>query len=171
MDDFDIYYDILSPILNKNIEQQVVYTAVRRYLRNNIIYSYISNIHIGIESKQTKINLLKPFQKLVDIENLPTYMIIEEHEFGIVYKNESGNKCFLWFEEIEKYCDGTLKIIKLQLTKKLKFDDKEEKKTDVQERKLNELVLEKIEKRLDFRNSLRRFYCLFGIRKRYIPPT
>ncbi|KAI3771165.1 hypothetical protein L6452_02324 [Arctium lappa] len=57
-------------------------------------------------------------QTLFNLESYPLFTIIED-PFGVVYKNNSSEKCFLRFDEVGYYSDGTLKVIKLQLEHRL----------------------------------------------------
>ena len=99
-------------------------------MRRQVKYSYISNFQIGCESNQRKINLLKPNQHLSKIKNFAVFIILEEPEFGIVYQNANKEKCFMGFEEVQKYSDGTLKLIRMRLNNKLEVDKKEKEKME-----------------------------------------
>jgi len=134
-------------------------------MRRQVKYSYISDFQIGCESNQRKINLLKPNQHLPEIENFPVFIILEEPEFGIVYQNANQEKCFLRFEEVQKYSDGTLKMIRMRLNNKLEVDKKAKEKIEQIEKDLILKALQLIQDRLDFRNTIRRFETYFGIRK------
>ena len=59
--------------------------AVKRFLKRQVKYSYISDLQIGCESNQKKVNLLKPNQDLPNIESFPVMMILEVPEFGLIY--------------------------------------------------------------------------------------
>lgn len=129
---------------------------VIRFMRRQVKYSCITDLQIGCESNQRKVNLLKLDQSLHDIENFPVMMILEKPEFGVVYQNARGERCFLRFGEIEKYSDGTLKMIRLKLNSKLDIDKKEKVKMDQRDRKLIIKVTDTIQDRLDYRSTIRR---------------
>lgn len=116
-------------------------------------------------------NLLKPNKSLPDLENFPLYMILEEPEFGVTYKNGVGEKYFLRFREVASYSDGTLKAIKLQLRSKLDVDKKEKVKMDVKEKELILKAMDTIEDRIQYRNAIRRFEVRFGLRKKFGQPV
>lgn len=114
---------------------------------------------------------MKPNKSLPDLENFPLYMILEEPEFGVTYKNGVGEKYFLRFREVASYSDGTLKAIKLQLRSKLDVDKKEKVKMDVKEKELILKAMDTIEDRIQYRNAIRRFEVRFGLRKKFGQPV
>lgn len=57
------------------------------------------------------INLLKLNQRFADIENLHLFMIVQQHEFRILYQDDKGARKFLHLIEVEKYLNGMLRII------------------------------------------------------------
>ena len=123
---------------------------------------YIADFQLGCESNQKKVNLIKPNQQLPDIENFPLFMILEEPEFGIVYQNAEKKRCFLRFEEIQKFSNGTLKMIRMKLNNKLNEDKNVKKKMDQTERDLILRVLHLIQDRLEYRNTIRRLKLTSG---------
>lgn len=92
-------------------------------------------------------------------------LILEEPEFGIVYQNAKSEKCFLRFDEVQKYSDGTLKLIRQKSNRKLDADNKE-KEMDKRDRSLIERAVDAIQDRLNFQNAIRRFESYFGLRKK-----
>ena len=110
LDDFEFIYHEFRQRTNRPQDAIIVLNAIDRFMRRQVKFSYISDFQIGCESNQNKINLLKPNQSLPEIENSPMFIILEELEFGIVYQNEKQEKCFLRFNEVQKYFDGTLKF-------------------------------------------------------------
>ncbi|KAI3714984.1 hypothetical protein L6452_21947 [Arctium lappa] len=69
--------------------------AVKRYMKCAMKLGSIEDFQIGLESIQTKINLLKPDQSLPpDFHNVPAYTVVKFPEFGMTYFN---GKSDMWF--------------------------------------------------------------------------
>lgn len=113
--------------------------------------------------------MLKPDQSLPNIEEVPADSILTEPEFGFVYKNGQGNKRFLRFSQIARYCDGTLMLIRNQLNSKVMLDNQGSKKLNPDDKERAERALEMIKEKMEYRDAMRRFEILFAIRRRENP--
>ena len=111
MDDFEVIYHEIRRRTIRPHDVIIALNAIDRFMRRQIKYSYVTDFQLGCESNQKKVNLIKPNQQLPDIENFPLFLILEEPEFGIVYQNAKKKKCFMRFDEIQKFSDGTIKMI------------------------------------------------------------
>ena len=128
--------------------------AVNRFLRRQVTISHATDFQLALESNQPKVNLLKPNQTLPGLEDLPMFKTIVKPTAGIVYPNLQREKKFLRFDEVAKYSDGTLKMIVLQLRKRLEIINKESPQIIQIERFTIEKALEVIEDRLDYRKTI-----------------
>ncbi|KAI3758568.1 hypothetical protein L6452_06135 [Arctium lappa] len=124
---------------------------------------------MAAESFQPVVNLLRPNCSLPDIDSYSLFTIFQDPH-GVVYRNASGQKCFLRFEEISHYSDGTLKVIRLQLDQKLKdvvrrFMETRTSRIQITNDEIQLLrnALDKINERLNFRSTLRRLEVLIGL--------
>ncbi|KAI3707555.1 hypothetical protein L6452_26181 [Arctium lappa] len=93
--------------------------VIKRFIRRQIRFFRVFDFQMAVESFQPVVNLLRPNRSLSNLESYPFFTIVED-PYGVVYKNGSNEKCFLRFEEITHFSDGTLKVIKLQLEQRLK---------------------------------------------------
>ena len=93
------------------------------------------------------------------------FKIITKPAPGIVYPNSQREKRFLRFDEVDRYSNGTLKLIVLQLKKRLEMINKEPNRAVQIERFTIDKALEVIEYRLDYRKTVRRCETVFGLRK------
>lgn len=168
IDDFEFMYHEFRGRFISPGDVTLALDAIKIFMYRQVKYVYITDLQMGVESNQPKVNILKPDQSLHDVENYPMFMILEDPEFGIVYKNANGEKKFLRFGEIAKYSDGIIKAIRLSLDHKLKNDNKasEKEKMALRERLLVIRVMVVIDERLNFRNTLRRIETHLGMRKR-----
>ena len=161
-EDFEVIFDHLSSLEIRPIHIQTALRAVKRSMKGIMKLASIEDFQIGIESMQSKINLTVPNQQLEDIEALPVGMVIENPEFGIVFRNMKYEKIFLRFSEVAKYSDGTLRMVVQILEQKLKQEKLiKSKKGDEDVLKGDEDMLLKaldvVEERLKGRNIIRRF--------------
>ncbi|KAI3685386.1 hypothetical protein L6452_34628 [Arctium lappa] len=124
---------------------------------------------MAVESFQPVVNLLRPNRSLPNLESYPFFTIIED-PYGVVYKNGSNEKCFLRFEEIAHFSDGTLKVTKLQLEQRMKDAKRRFVETrtiaflvDNEEIRLLQKTLDSIQERLNLRSTLRRLEVLVGL--------
>ena len=109
-------------------------------------------------SRLLTLNVVKSLQ---DVENLPSMLILRDQNlelFTIMLK-----KCYMRFSEVDKYFDGTIKLIGQKLNRKLNAIDKEKEKLDKSDRSLIERASEVIQDRLKYRNAIRRLESYFGL--------
>ncbi|KAI3697935.1 hypothetical protein L6452_31040 [Arctium lappa] len=79
----------------------------------DFLYDHFRNLYhrtqdMAVESFQPVVNLERPNRSLQNLESFSLFTIIED-PYGVVYKNNSSEKCFLRFDEVGYYSDGTLK--------------------------------------------------------------
>ncbi|KAI3770544.1 hypothetical protein L6452_01680 [Arctium lappa] len=110
-------------------------------------------------------------KSLPDLDSYLLFTVVQD-PYGVVYKNGSNQKCFLRFEEIAHYSDGTLKMIKLQLEQRLKEAQRRFLETrsksflvDNEEIRLLKRTLNTIHERLNLRSTLRRLEVLVGLNR------
>ncbi|KAI3729154.1 hypothetical protein L6452_17805 [Arctium lappa] len=144
--------------------------TVKRYMKCAMKLASVEDFQIGLESNQPKINLLKPDLKIPsDTQNVPVFTVIKLPEFGMTYVNDKGIMRFIRFNQIARFCDGTLMLLQEKLKRVL---DKDEKGVQLLDPKYKPLVLEAlgvIEERLEYRTQIRYFEISFGFRKIYVP--
>ncbi|CAH9071410.1 unnamed protein product [Cuscuta epithymum] len=90
------------------------FEAIKRFMVRQIRYHGGHDLQMGLERNYPKVNLTKPDLDRPGIEDFP-----EDHIFdnpvSVIYLNHEGKKRLLFVKEINKYCDGTLKIIRNRL--------------------------------------------------------
>ena len=172
--DFDIIEqkdleDIAHHIKRKTIrpfEMVKALDIIKRYFKSKVILSSITDLQIAIESSQPKVNLLKPDQDLIDIEKFAFGTALDNPELGVIFKNSKGEKKFLCASQVERYCDGTLDIIKIDLKDKIQLNDNTSRFIEPREIIAAREVLKMIEDRLAFREGIRRLEKFLGLRKK-----
>ncbi|KAI3672787.1 hypothetical protein L6452_38887 [Arctium lappa] len=144
--------------------------TIKRYMKCAMKLASVEDFQIGLESNQPKINLLKPDLKIPsDTQNVPKFTVIKLPEFGMTYVNDKVIMRFIRFNQIARFCDGTLMLLKDKLKCAL---DKDERGVQLLDPKYKPLVLEAlgvIEERLEYRTQIRYFEISFGFRKIYVP--
>ncbi|KAI3669582.1 hypothetical protein L6452_40831 [Arctium lappa] len=144
--------------------------TVKWYTKCAMKLASVEDFQIGLESDQPKINLLKPDLKILsDAQSVPAFTVIKLPEFGMSYVNNKGIMRFIRFNQIARFCDGTLMLLKDKLKHAL---DQDEKGVQPLDPKYKSLVLETlgvIEERLEYMTQIRYFEINFRFRKIYIP--
>ena len=128
MEDFEFMYHYFRDQQIRRDNITLALNAIKRFLRRHVLFTQCHDLQMAVESDQTRVNLLRPNQMLAGLMQMPLYAVIGEPEFGIAFKN-GMNKIFIWFNELEKYSDGTLKVVRLQLQEKLRRHDAERRIT------------------------------------------
>ncbi|KAI3746924.1 hypothetical protein L6452_09366 [Arctium lappa] len=128
--------------------------------------------YIQKQKKTFNYSMTIPYALIANYADVSNEDVIEYYPYGVVYKNGSSQKCFLRFEEIAHYSDGTLKMIKLQLEQRLKEAQRRFLETrseaflvDNDEIRLLNRTLNTIYERLNLRSSLRRLEVLVGLNR------
>ncbi|KAI3758588.1 hypothetical protein L6452_06155 [Arctium lappa] len=150
---------------------RVISVTINKFIRRQIRFFRVFDFQMVVESFQPVVNLLRPNRSLPDLDFYPLFTIIQD-PYGVVYKNGSSQKCFLIFEEIGHYSDGTLKVIKRQLEQRLKEAQRRFLETrnnafliDNDEIRLLKKTLNTIHERLNFRSTLRRLEVSIGLNR------
>ncbi|GKF28381.1 hypothetical protein Tco_0094723, partial [Tanacetum coccineum] len=65
----------------------------------------------GVESYQHKVNLTAPTISFPGIEKFKVFSIVSEPVYGIIYKNNKKEKRVMRHQEVDKFCDATLKRV------------------------------------------------------------
>ncbi|CAH9138396.1 unnamed protein product [Cuscuta epithymum] len=127
------------------------------------------DLQMTLEHNYSKANLTRPDLSRPGLESFAAYYIFD-NPVSVIYLNHNNEKRLMFVDEINKYCDGTLKIIQEQL--RSKKEELGQKSTEASKEELKELhridnILQAIEKQLDRRRSLRNYEHALNLRKHY----
>ncbi|KAI3673538.1 hypothetical protein L6452_39661 [Arctium lappa] len=171
IDDIEFLYDHFRNLYHRTQDVSQALFAIKRFIRRQIRFFRVFDFQMAVESFQPIVNLLRPNRSLPNLESYHLLTIIED-PYGVVYKNGSNEKCFLRFEEIAHYFDGTLKVIKLQLDQRLKDSQRRFLETrsetflfENDEIRLLKKTLDTIQERLNFRSTMRRLEVSVGLNR------
>ncbi|GJV80669.1 hypothetical protein Tco_1516539 [Tanacetum coccineum] len=119
----DIEYMLLLVTQNKlnNLSSNViVYLAVglRMYTRRIVIQSRVEDLQLGVESYQKKLNISKPRTRDVDLSRRAPYTTLSEPR-GVIYKDKLKRKRLMRTDELYKFRDGTLTLVRNTLDQML----------------------------------------------------
>ncbi|GKC81052.1 hypothetical protein Tco_1136769, partial [Tanacetum coccineum] len=92
----DVEYDLVNSLLI--------------YIRSLVIKKRVEDVQLGVESYQQKLNLTKPKFTFLRIHKTSPYTMLSNLD-GEVYIDKNGGTRFMWFDEVYKFCDGTLKKV------------------------------------------------------------
>ncbi|KAI3681645.1 hypothetical protein L6452_36447 [Arctium lappa] len=171
IDDIEFLYDHFRNLYHRSQHVSQALFVIKRFIRRQIRFYRVFDFQMAVESFQPVVNLQRPNRSLPNLDSYPLFTIVQE-PYGVIYKNGSSQKCFLRFEEIGHYSDGTLKVIKLQLEQRLKEAERRflETRSNVfqlenDEIRLLKKTLNTIHERLNFRSTLRRLEVLIGLNR------
>ncbi|KAI3681529.1 hypothetical protein L6452_36328 [Arctium lappa] len=157
---------------NRRRSQAVAYAldAIKRFMTRSVYNAYSFDFHLGIETNQNRVNLLTPNFNHPKIRILEPFQVSKYPELGVMYVNtKTHKKQFMRASELAKYSDGTLKYVRKVLEDKLFLSEHERFRKNEAVRTVESLnmeaMLEEINKKIDFREYIRRFEAYLGIRR------
>ncbi|GKB54169.1 hypothetical protein Tco_0904922 [Tanacetum coccineum] len=95
----------------KGDEQVDLVTALRLFIRRIILKKRVEDVHLGVESYQTKLNITRPQIRCADLDVKEPYTILHKPR-GVVYLNKNNDKYLIRDDELYKFSDGTLKLVR-----------------------------------------------------------
>ncbi|KAJ9552544.1 LOW QUALITY PROTEIN: hypothetical protein OSB04_016589 [Centaurea solstitialis] len=82
---------------------------LKKYVRHAISLARVTDYQLAIESRQPKVNLLRPNLLVPGIDAYTPYMPTRIPEHGVLYMTwKKKERRFMRFGELSKFCDGTL---------------------------------------------------------------
>ncbi|GJS79813.1 hypothetical protein Tco_0729694 [Tanacetum coccineum] len=84
-----------------------LFNAVNKWIKNIVIKQRVVDLHLGIESYQTKLNLTQPSWDASDFLFKEDYTIISKPR-AIIYRDRSDQKKMMRLNKVYKFSDGTL---------------------------------------------------------------
>ena len=147
-----------------NLPRKIQYDLINSillFIRGIVLRARVEDVQLGAESYQTRLNITAPRLEVPEFSKLGLYQF-NRKPFGLKY-NYSGYHRFMGYEEIHKFGDHTLLLVKDELDKRIKDYDRGLNvgwtKHDLRE--ALKFVL-KIDKRLQFRDQMRRLESYVG---------
>ncbi|GKB27103.1 hypothetical protein Tco_0866504 [Tanacetum coccineum] len=84
-----------------------LFNTVNMWIRNIVIRQCVADLQLGIESYQTKLNLIQPSWDALDFLFKEDYTIISK-PMDVIYRDRSDQKKMMRLNEVHKFSDGTL---------------------------------------------------------------
>ncbi|GJX04195.1 hypothetical protein Tco_0190111 [Tanacetum coccineum] len=81
------------------------------FIRSIVIWKRVHDFQLGVESYQHKVNLTVPSITFPGIKKKKMFSIVSEPIYGIIYKSSKKEKRVMRHQEINKFCDATLKRV------------------------------------------------------------
>ncbi|GKF16687.1 hypothetical protein Tco_0061605, partial [Tanacetum coccineum] len=91
-------------------DKKILTTAVNLWTRNLVIRQRVEDFQLGIEIYQTQLNLTKPRWEASGFEFKHDYTVIDSPR-AVTFRDRYGVQMIMRFNEIHKFCDGTLQQI------------------------------------------------------------
>ncbi|GJR30092.1 hypothetical protein Tco_1106324 [Tanacetum coccineum] len=85
--------------------------ALRIFIRRTVIKKRVEDVQLRVKSYQTNLNITFPQTKCDGLDFKEPYTIVYEPR-GVVYQNKSNRKKLMRADELYKFSDGTLKVVR-----------------------------------------------------------
>ncbi|GKA94511.1 hypothetical protein Tco_0816549 [Tanacetum coccineum] len=145
-----------------------LHTAINLWIRNLVIRIYVEDLHLGIESYQTKLNLELPNWDASDFLFKEDYTIVNKPRI-VIYKDKNDQKKMIRISKVHKFSEGTLTRIweKLDFMVKdymlFQYNPGIEKRIWTEDdRRRSQDFIEAIERRLKIRRIFRSLESFVG---------
>ncbi|CAH9144297.1 unnamed protein product [Cuscuta epithymum] len=145
------------------------FEAIKRFMTRQVRFYASHDLQMTLEHNYSKANLTRPDLDRPGLETFTAYYTFDK-PISVIYLNHKEEKRLMIVEDIQKYCDGTLQIIREQLQPRKEDLDKrqnEASKEEIKELERVNKILKAIEKQLDRRRSLRNYEHALNLRKHY----
>ncbi|KAJ9536667.1 LOW QUALITY PROTEIN: hypothetical protein OSB04_un000140 [Centaurea solstitialis] len=97
---------------------------LKKYVRHAITLARVTDYQLAIESRQPKVNLLRPNLLVSGIDAYSPYMPTRIPEHGVLYiTRKKKERRFMRFGELAKFCDGTLLYVYNGMQSRLLADE------------------------------------------------
>nr|GEY07972.1 hypothetical protein [Tanacetum cinerariifolium] len=103
-----------NPCMQTHLDGSVIVdfiVALRMFTRSLILKRRVEDLQLGVESYQTKLNIIKPQKTFPEIEFKESYTPSYDPS-GILYEDLNKQKRVLLADELYKFSDGTLKSVR-----------------------------------------------------------
>ncbi|GKB28428.1 copia protein [Tanacetum coccineum] len=166
----DLYLLHLQGKLNhlSGADKLNLYNAVNLWIRNIVIRQHVKDLHLRIDSYQTKLNLTQPDWDASDFLYKEVYTIVSKPR-ALIYIDRNDRKKMMRLNEVHKFSDGTLMRIRDKLDFMVKdfrlFEfnkGMENRKWSEDDKRRSEDFLEVIERRLKIRRIFRSLESFVG---------
>ncbi|KAJ9535601.1 hypothetical protein OSB04_un001260 [Centaurea solstitialis] len=141
---------------------------LKKYVRHAISLARVTDYQLAIESRQPKVNLLRPNLLVPGIDAYTPYMPTRIPEHGVLYlTRKKKERRFMRFGELSRFCDGTLLYVYNGMQSRLLADQVPSRRIIDGKGKLLE-AMRLIEKKLKERMMYRRAEAAMQMRARII---
>ncbi|GJS19400.1 hypothetical protein Tco_0448032 [Tanacetum coccineum] len=144
--------------------------ALRMFTRSLIIKSRVGDVQLGVESYQKKLNIINPQKDFPRISTKALYTPSFDPP-GVVYEDLNKQKRVMLADELCKFSDGTLKLVRNELHHRiLNFrlgynKEMSRRKWSTTDKRRSELMVELIDKQMHERRTMRNLERLVGARE------
>ncbi|GJU79957.1 hypothetical protein Tco_1282322 [Tanacetum coccineum] len=93
--------------------ENIVHLAatLRMFTRRIVIQKRVEDLQLGVESYQKKLNISKPRTREENLSRRAPYTTLSDPQ-GVIYEDKLNIKILMRFDEIYKFSDGTLQLIR-----------------------------------------------------------
>ncbi|GJS33881.1 hypothetical protein Tco_0532263, partial [Tanacetum coccineum] len=131
--------------------------ALRMFTRGVVILKRMEDLQLGVESYQKKLNLTKPKTFRLDISKMTPYTAYNNPQ-GIIYQDKFKRNPLMYFDELYKFCNGTLLSVRRVLhdiASSLEMDYLPKRTWSKLDRKRSRIMIKAIDRQLFKRRLMR----------------
>ncbi|GJY82449.1 hypothetical protein Tco_0495825, partial [Tanacetum coccineum] len=85
--------------------------ALRMLTRRIVIQKTVEDLQLGVESYQKKLNISKPRTREEDLSRRAPYTTLLDPQ-GVIYEDKLNRKRLMHSDELYKFSDGTLQLVR-----------------------------------------------------------
>ncbi|GJU01273.1 hypothetical protein Tco_1111611 [Tanacetum coccineum] len=133
------------------------YVALRMFTRRIVIQERVEDLKLGVESYQKKINLKKPNIYRSNLISMTPYTAYPDIQ-GIIYEDEINRNRLIRTDELQKFSDGTLNLVRTDLNDialEIEMEYLPKRKSSKQDRQRARVMINAIDKKLRDRRLMR----------------
>ncbi|GJU42174.1 hypothetical protein Tco_1195131 [Tanacetum coccineum] len=165
--------DMLLLLVQKklsNLERDDIFdlnVALRMFTRRVVILKRVEDLQLGVESYQDKLNITMPETFRSDISKMTPYTAYNNPQ-GIIYQDKFKRNRLMRFDELYKFCDGTLSFVRRVLhdiASSLEMDYLPKRSWSKLDRKRSRIMIKAIDQQLFERMLMRNLEKFIGGRE------
>nr|GEX72790.1 hypothetical protein [Tanacetum cinerariifolium] len=105
---------------NLTVEERFAFNvSLRMFTRSIVIQRRVEDLQLGVESYQKRLNLIRPGTYRSDLKRREVYTA-HSNPRGFIYQNKDKKNRLMRIDELYKFSDGTLNVVRNALDDRLK---------------------------------------------------
>nr|GFC16641.1 hypothetical protein [Tanacetum cinerariifolium] len=111
---------VQGKLSNLTVDERFAFNvSLRMFTRSIVIQRRVEDLQLGVESYQKRLNLTKPDTYRSDLKRREAYTAYSNPR-GFIYQNKDKKNRLMRIDELHKFSDGTLNVVRNALDDRLK---------------------------------------------------